>query len=211
MPLTRFERLQPERRTALLEAAAEEFGRKGYADASLNRILERAGLSKGVAYYYFEDKEDLFLTVVRSYMDVLDVGFFTTLPESITAETFWPSLAEVYRRAFVRSREIPWAFGVWRAAGELWRNDPTGALAAFADEWVGVVMRLFKRGQSLGVIRADLPDDLLLGWVRAVDDAHDRWVLSHWDELDAEALNAAADRMVDGLQRLVGCRQGEMQ
>src|SRR5579864_5165731 len=135
MPHPRFERLQADRRTALLEAAAQEFGRHGYADASINRILERAGLSKGVAYYYFDDKEDLFLTVVRYYMDAIDVGFFTSLPETVTAETFWPSLSEIYRRAFIRSHEIPWAFGVWRAAGELWRNNTTGALAEFVDQW----------------------------------------------------------------------------
>jgi hypothetical protein len=69
-------------------------------------------------------------------------------------------------------------------------------------------LRLFKRGQELGVIRTDLPDDLLLAWVRAVDDAHDRWVLEHWQELDREALSAAAERMVDGLRRLVGISGG---
>jgi AcrR family transcriptional regulator len=209
MPRPRFDRLQPERRTALLEAAAQEFGRHGYADASLNQILERAGLSKGVAYYYFDDKEDLFFTVVQYYMDAVDLGYFSTLPETVTAETFWPSLAEVYRRAFVRSREIPWAFGVWRAAGDLWRHDAaTPRLAAFIDQWMQLSVRLFKRGQELGLIRADLPDDLLHSWIRAVDDAHDRWVLAHWDDLDSEALSAAADRMVDALQRLLGCRGG---
>ena len=204
MPRPRFDRLPPERRAALLDAAAQEFGAHGYEDASFNRILERAGVSKGAAYYYFDDKEDLFLTVVTYYMDSLDLRGFLSVAESVTAESFWPAVAEVYRLAFVRSHDIPWSFGVWRAASELWRSKPTGRLAIVVGEWLEAAARLFKHGQQLGVIRTDLPDDLLLAWVRAVDDAHDRWVLEHWHELDRDALSAAADRMVDGLRRLVG-------
>lgn len=205
MPRPRFDRLAPEKRAALLDAAAQEFGLSGFDAASLNRILERAGVSKGAAYYYFDDKEDLFLTVIQHYMSMLDLEDFLGAPETVTADTFWLLIADVYRRAFVRSKDVPWAFGVWRAASEAWHSRPESAMAAFADQWLDVAMRLFKRGQALGVIRTDLPDDLLMAWVRAVDDTHDRWVLQHWEELDHAALSAAADRMVDGLRRLIGC------
>jgi AcrR family transcriptional regulator len=203
MPRPRFARLAPERQIALLEAAAQEFGAFGYDDASLNRILDRAGVSKGAAYYYFDDKEDLFLTVVRHYLDQLGIGNFSEWPDTLTAETFWPAITELYRRPFVRSRDFPWAFGVWRAAGEVWRAKPEGLLARFAQEQIEVLIRLLKRGQELGVIRTDLPDDLLMGWVRAVDDASDRWILEHWDELDHQALAAAAEQVADGLRRLI--------
>ncbi len=77
-------------------------------------------------------------------------------------------------------------------------------MADFANDYIGVLERLLKRGQQLGVIRTDLPDELLMAWVRAVDDASDRYVLDHWEELDHAALAAAADRVVDGLRRLIG-------
>jgi len=208
MPRPRFDRLPPERRTALLEAAAQEFGAHGFDDASLNRILERAGVSKGAAYYYFDDKEDLFLTVIRYYFDGLGIDSLFEQISSATAATFWDDMAEVYRRSFAVSKDLPWAFGVWRAAGELWRSRPTGVLAKFADEELGVVMRLLKHGQTLGVIRTDIPDDLMVAWARAVDDAHDRWVLDHWAELDRDAMRAAADRAVDGMRRLLGSTGG---
>jgi AcrR family transcriptional regulator len=41
---------------------------KALRGASLNRILEQAGISKGSAYYYFDDKADVFLTVVQRYL-----------------------------------------------------------------------------------------------------------------------------------------------
>ena len=204
MPRPRFAKLPAERQTVLLEAAAREFATRGYDDASLNHILERAGVSKGVAYYYFEDKEDLFLTVVRFYLDQLGIDNFAEMPTTVTAETFWPGLADLYRKPFVRSLERPWSFGVWRAAREVFNGRPEGPLAEFTHEYLDVLARLLTRGQELGVIRTDLPDDLLMAWVLAVDDANDRWVLDNWDRLDSESLSAAADRVVDGLRRLVG-------
>jgi AcrR family transcriptional regulator len=59
MPRPRFAKLPAVRQHALLEAAAQEFGARGYDDASINRILERAGVSKGAAYYYFDDTGEI--------------------------------------------------------------------------------------------------------------------------------------------------------
>src|SRR5689334_5750559 len=64
MARPRFERAAPEKREALLDAAATEFAAHGYETASLNRILLSAGLSKGSFYYYFEDKADLAAAVL---------------------------------------------------------------------------------------------------------------------------------------------------
>ncbi len=62
MPRPRFNKLAPEKRERIMEAAAKEFAAYGYEGASLNRILEQAEVSKGAAYYYFDDKADLFVS-----------------------------------------------------------------------------------------------------------------------------------------------------
>lgn len=49
---------------ALLEAALAEFAERGYAQASINRILARAGMSKGQFYYHFKNKEALYLALI---------------------------------------------------------------------------------------------------------------------------------------------------
>jgi AcrR family transcriptional regulator len=48
---------------ALVEAAAQVFERHGYAAGTTNRIAERAGVSIGTLYQYFDDK-DAVLTAV---------------------------------------------------------------------------------------------------------------------------------------------------
>ena len=61
----RFFKFDPERHHQLREAAAEEFTARGYGATSLNKLIERPGLSKGHFYCYFDDKADLFAIVRR--------------------------------------------------------------------------------------------------------------------------------------------------
>jgi AcrR family transcriptional regulator len=58
-------RRKAERPKEIVEAAFEEFSRNGYAATTLDQIAERAGVTKGTIYVYFESKEQLFISMVR--------------------------------------------------------------------------------------------------------------------------------------------------
>ena len=58
-------RRKAERPQEILEAAFVEFSRNGYAMTTLDQIAERAGVTKGTIYVYFENKEHLFISMVR--------------------------------------------------------------------------------------------------------------------------------------------------
>ncbi|WP_354008123.1 TetR/AcrR family transcriptional regulator [Endozoicomonas lisbonensis] len=49
-----------QKRSSILEAATNEFKEKGFQGASMDRISERAGVSKRTVYNHFPSKEDLF-------------------------------------------------------------------------------------------------------------------------------------------------------
>ena len=49
----------------LLDAAAQEFGEKGFHEASISRITGRAGVAIGSFYTYFDSKEAIFTALVR--------------------------------------------------------------------------------------------------------------------------------------------------
>jgi AcrR family transcriptional regulator len=188
MPFPRFSKLPTEKRERLLEAAAKEFAAYGFEDASLNRILESIKMSKGAAYYYFEDKIDLFFTVIQYCIQRLELNLELD-PATSTAETFWPSFAELRRQPLLNSFERPWLFAAVRSAERLspaaLQREP---LATFARQVRTYVMNILKRGQELGVIRTDLPDQLLFDWQQALDAASDHWLLAHWAELDRQAI-----------------------
>ncbi len=56
---------EPNARERLLETAIGKFAEKGYAGASVREIVEQAGVSKPVLYYYFKSKEGLFLAILE--------------------------------------------------------------------------------------------------------------------------------------------------
>src|SRR5208337_4976998 len=60
-------RRKAERPQEILEAAFVEFSRNGYASTTLEQIAERAGVTKGTIYVYFENKEHLFISMVREF------------------------------------------------------------------------------------------------------------------------------------------------
>ncbi|WP_065846434.1 TetR/AcrR family transcriptional regulator [Sphingobium sp. Ndbn-10] len=51
-------------RRALLSAAAEEFGEKGFHEGSISGITRRAGCALGSFYTYFDSKDDIFRALV---------------------------------------------------------------------------------------------------------------------------------------------------
>ena len=54
---------------ALLDAAAAEFGEKGFHDSSIVSITARAGVALGTFYTYFDSKEGLFRALVSDISD----------------------------------------------------------------------------------------------------------------------------------------------
>jgi AcrR family transcriptional regulator len=58
-----------ERRQQILDAAVACFGRKGFHQTTMDDIGREAGLSHGVAYRYFDSKEDIILATTRESSD----------------------------------------------------------------------------------------------------------------------------------------------
>jgi AcrR family transcriptional regulator len=62
----KWSRRKQARPSEIIGAALAVFVEKGFADAKLDDIAHRAGISKGTLYLYFETKEELFRAVARS-------------------------------------------------------------------------------------------------------------------------------------------------
>jgi AcrR family transcriptional regulator len=50
---------------AILDAAATEFGERGFHDTGITQITQRAGVALGTFYTYFDSKEEVFRALVR--------------------------------------------------------------------------------------------------------------------------------------------------
>lgn len=56
---------EKETRKKLLDSARKEFSEKGYEKASLRNICKNAGVTTGALYFFFKDKDDLFVSLVK--------------------------------------------------------------------------------------------------------------------------------------------------
>lgn len=206
MPRPRFSKLSPEKRERIMEAAAKEFSAYGFEQASLNRILEAAEVSKGAAYYYFDDKADVFSTVIQYYSQDVMAETNQMPLDQLTAETFWPVLTQLYQQQFMLVFDRPWALSLFKSVGKL-SQDTLAAnqpLAEMMEQMQSQLLAILKRGQALNVIRKDLPDDLMLDLFLALDDAHDHWLLAHHAELTPELIEQdILPRLITLFQRLL--------
>ena len=65
-------KLSEEKINEILETATAVFADMGYDRANTNVIAHRAGISVGVLFKYYRDKEGLFLACLRRSLDVLE-------------------------------------------------------------------------------------------------------------------------------------------
>jgi len=62
----------PAARERLVLAAAKLFTRKGYAATTVREIVTAAGVTKPVLYYYFKNKEGIYLELIRTPFQKFD-------------------------------------------------------------------------------------------------------------------------------------------
>ena len=86
MPTERFLRLPKEKIEAIRIAAAKEFIRVPLEEASINRIVHDADISRGSFYTYFEDKQDLLKGLIDIFQNLIKSAKFMDIfrgdPES---------------------------------------------------------------------------------------------------------------------------------
>lgn len=66
-----YKKLDDEAINNLLETAIDEFAEHGLERANMSSIARKAGLSVGVIYKYYDDKDSLFLACVRHSLELL--------------------------------------------------------------------------------------------------------------------------------------------
>ncbi|MBN1945774.1 MAG: TetR/AcrR family transcriptional regulator [Bradymonadales bacterium] len=201
-PLPRFHRLDPKKREAILRAAVETFAEHGYEEASYNQIIEKAGISKGAMYYYFDDKMDLFLTVLRHTAEEV-LSLFGTLPEVQTKEEFWSSMLDMSHKAIKYAAEHPYTLALQRTIFKLPPNLLSEVAPDIASISHSIWMQYLEVGQHLGAVRTDVPTDLLVVCLQALDSAVDRWMVHTLDRPSSEEYRHWIGIMLDMVRRML--------
>lgn len=83
-----FKHLREQKRTYIMEAALEVFASEGFQHASISKIAQKAGISKGLMYNYFESKEDLIRSLLIQGLDHFLVFFDPNKDGILTEDEF---------------------------------------------------------------------------------------------------------------------------
>ncbi|MFW6000954.1 MAG: TetR/AcrR family transcriptional regulator [Halanaerobium sp.] len=122
MPKQTFFNLSEEKQQRILAAGKEEFAANPYLKTSINRIIERADISKGSFYQYFDNKKDLYKYIIdrasekkmkflnQKINDYHELSFFELLRElfvaSIQFKNAYPELSEIGDQLLSGANEV---------------------------------------------------------------------------------------------------------
>lgn len=193
--------LPEEKRDRLLDSAEFEFIQHGYADASLNRILANAKMSKGQAYYYIAGKSELYLAVcTRDFSPLLELAEdrAKTLDR---ASNYWISLEELVGNLvqWLHANETVAALAqtVYGSASAI---ECLGPLTVRLDAILDDIIRI---GQDAGEIRTDLPDGLTRAMLKALARGVDRWFALNGSSRSEIEMTKALNLTLEMIRNLV--------
>jgi TetR/AcrR family transcriptional regulator len=135
----------------LLEAAAEEFARLGFAGARVGAIVKRSGVNERMIYHHFGNKEGLYRAVLEDQVGAFGSVWRADLEEYASLEP-----REGIRRALSRYFEIVQARPLlgplfFQEAQLGWTVRPSLEVAQLPVR----LRELFERGKRDGSFRAD--------------------------------------------------------
>ena len=148
------------KRAAILDAAETAFLRDGFANANMDELAERAGVSKQTIYSHFGSKESLFIEMVthktgdastRVHLDVPDPADAEDLPAYLQRYALReldvvldPRLISLRRLVIGEASRFP------DLASAFWNGGPNRAIEAMS--------KRFARLTTLGLLNAHDPD-----------------------------------------------------
>jgi AcrR family transcriptional regulator len=143
------------RRREILRGARACFARHGYEAATVRRLEEQIGLSRGAIFHHFRDKESLFLAVAED-----DAA---TMVATVADNGLVQVMRELLDRARGGQSEVAGWLGTQLEVSRRLRTDPQFARrwAARADSIASATAERLARQRGAGVLRDDIPIPVL--------------------------------------------------
>lgn len=194
-------------RERLLVAATELFSRKGYSATTTREIVAAAGVTKPVLYYYFRNKEGLYLELMRQATNKFEVMLRNSYTEPGSPAKRILSLCDQVYALFVEHIEIV------RLMYSLYYGPHQGApffdFDSFQLKLQEAVKQLVKKGVKTKEFRKENVEDItwtILGAMNIVMElelCHPEWGLGR------QGLDRVLTLIFRGISAKKGIKKGE--
>lgn len=198
-PQERFQALTPKDQAKWLDPAEVEFVAHGFGAASLNRILQTAGESKGRSYHYFDGKAGLFCATLDRALSRQAGMSLASMEQAESPQSFWATIAGLVEQITHGFQNDPNLAALFRHVHR--ETAARSAVEPILTRLRDGVMELVTHGQSLGAVRSDLPVSLLADTSFDLLVSIDRWFADHASDMSAEDETFVSKR---SLELLIG-------
>ncbi|MED1785479.1 TetR family transcriptional regulator [Brevibacillus fortis] len=158
------------KKTELLHAAKRVFITKGYTRATMQDVMDEAGVSRGALYAYFDNLEHLYMELLQ-FEDQQDVQFFTP----ITGETSWEQMTKWVYKQQVEIENIEQTLSQANSEFFLSLKDQQKQqsypyITTRYEKMVDVLTVFFAHGTETGEFKPQLPPEVIARYLISVID-----------------------------------------
>ncbi|QSX07741.1 TetR/AcrR family transcriptional regulator [Alkalibacter rhizosphaerae] len=160
MPKDTFYNLPEEKRQTIYEAALDEFSIHPFKQASINRVVEAAGIAKGSFYQYFQDKKDLYKFLVEEIFQK-KIAYLTPEMQNPFNMDCFSLIRELFRSGVRFAKDNP---KLAKIAQHLMSNSEKDTYLEIMEEKKGEGIQIYKmileKGMEKGDVRGDINLDI---------------------------------------------------
>jgi TetR/AcrR family transcriptional regulator, fatty acid metabolism regulator protein len=180
------------KRESILKAAVRVFAREGFFKSRVEAVAKEAGVATGTTYLYFENKDDILISIFDEEMAPIIDGMRNEIAEQKNAVD---KIRTFIRRHLVMVQEQPDMAQLLIV--ELRQSNKflhTYSGTKFK-EYLNIIATIFEEGQKEGVFRQDIKSTIFKQVMfGAVDQISTNWALSRTKKID---LNETGEQIAD--------------
>ena len=192
----------PEKYQRILEAAIDVIAERGFFNARVSDIANRAGVADGTIYLYFKSKEQILMAAISTAFAIFMQRAQVEMQQSDDPRRQLRSLARLHLEGLGANRNLAIIFQT-----EL--RQSARFLAQFSQhqlkQYFDLVREIVRRGQRTGVFRTELSDKIVANcFFGALDEMVTSWILSEHEYSLAGAAEAVVDVILKGMEKPPG-------
>ena len=191
--------LQDIRKDQIMNAAQVVVASKGYDQARMDDIVEKAQLSKGAIYWYYKSKKDIYLSLIDYWFNEYSAGVLKSLEDKDSSSEQLKSLFEYFVDQFDQNPDT------FKIMVEFWRTsgldvDFNNKLQEIYSQFLEYIIDIIKNGIESGEFKEVDPRITALSILINIEGIH--W-FTLFDKSGVEAheyINTISNFILNGLK-----------
>jgi len=174
----------------IIEAATRMFAQKGFFNTKVSEIANEAGVADGTIYIYFENKDDILISLFEEQMQTVLDNMVTQLESEDDPAEKLKTFALTHLRLIQKSKDMAEIIQVeLRQSSKFMKEYENRKFARYLD----LIADIVREGQEQGLFdRNVIPGVAKRAFFGALDEMSRFWVLSSRKRYDIEV---AADQI----------------